>query len=138
MTDIVDIDKLIWMWKVSIDREERRKIFNKILQYLDKNWIYLVAWSGFDAWGIYYVAPDMKRCVYIAENERTEPITRVIKEVEFKDPNDLANYIWSEHKGIIPFKRIAKRIRDVFGVDVTISQKNQWIRIMFGEASGEI
>ena len=130
-----NIDELIRKRLLSKDPEERLKLFNKILKVLRTNWVYLVGWSGFDAWGRYYVSHDRRKCVYIAENERLEPPVRTVKVIEFSDPSELANYIWIEHKGTIPFKKIAERIKDVFGVDVKMTERNLYIWIMFGEAN---
>jgi len=131
----VDIDELIRKRQLTTNPDEELKLFNKILKEFKTHWISLIGWSGFDAWGRYYVSPDLKRCIYIAENERLEPPVRTVKVIKFKDPNELANYIWLEHKGIIPFKKIAERIKDVFGVGVKMTGKNLWIKIMFGEAN---
>lgn len=130
-----NIDELIRKRQLSTDPDERRKLFNKILRILGEKWTFLVGWSGFDAWGSYYISPDRKRCIYIAENERLEPVARYVREIEFNSPEELANYIWVEHKGTISFKEIAERIKDVFGVDVKLSPRNQWIRVIFGEAA---
>ena len=132
-----EIDELIRKRQLTTSPDEELKLFNNILRELKTIWIYLIGWSGFDAWGRYYISPDLKRCIYIAENERLEPPERTVKVIEFKDLNELANYIWLEHKGIISFKKIAERIKDVFGVGVKMTERNLYIRIMFGEAGGE-
>jgi len=131
----VDIDELIRKRQLTTNPDEELKLFNKILKELKTHWISLIGWSGFDAWGRYYVSHDRRKCIYIAENERLEPPVRTVKVIEFSDPSELANYIWIEHKGTIPFKRIAERVKDVFGVDVKMTERNLLIKIMFGEGS---
>jgi hypothetical protein len=130
------IDELIVKFYGCGSDSECSGLFREIASYLASNWVYLVGWSGFGAWGNYYVSPDRRRCVYIARNPRVEPVLRVVEEVEFTDPLDLANRIWRDQKGIIPFKRIKERFREVFGVDVEMSRENELIVELFGESSG--
>jgi len=129
------IDLLILKFKNCRTSDECREAFREIRQYLSENWVRLIGWGQFEAWGIYYVSPDKKRCVYVAINPRPDPPVRIVEEVEFKDPADLANKIWLDQKGCIPFRRIAEEIKRVFGVDVEMDSRNKYIRALFGEAS---
>jgi hypothetical protein len=128
------IDVLIWRFRNCRERDECRVAFREIVEYLADNWTYLIGWSQFEAWGKYFVSPDKRRCVYIALNPRLDPPVRVVEEVKFSNPTDLANKIWLDQKGVIPFKKIAEAIKAVFGVDVEMSEENKWIRVLFGEA----
>jgi hypothetical protein len=128
------IDTLILKWHNCREYEECARAFREIVEYLHRNWIYLVEWSSFDAWGAYYVSPDRKRCIYIAKNPRPDPPVRIVEEVKFSNPDELANKIWLNQKGCISFKRVAEAVKRVFGVDVEISEENKWIRVLFGEA----
>jgi hypothetical protein len=128
------IDILMWKWYNCREYEECVKVFKDIVNYLADNWIYLVSWSGFEAWGKYYVSPDRKRCIYIGANPRTDPVTRWVNEIKFNDPAELANKIWLNQKGVITFSKIKKSIKNVFGVDVEMDERNRFIRLLFGEA----
>ena len=130
-----EVETLLGKWYRCKDDSECREAWKAVLEYLANNWIYLVGWSQFEAWGAYYVSPDLKRCIYIGRNLRTDPITRWIDKVTFNDPAELANRIWRNQGGTVPFKKIRERIKDVFGVDVEMDQKNKLIRALFGEAS---
>jgi len=130
-----EIDALIWKWRRCETEEECSSAFKQILNYLADNWVLLVEWSQFEAWGKYYVSPDRRRCIYVAKNPRVDPIVRIVEEIEFNDPAELANRIWRDQKGVIPFRRIAEEIKRVFGVDVKISAENAFIRMLFGEAA---
>jgi hypothetical protein len=130
-----EIDNLLWKWHNCRDEEDCKEAWKRVLEYLDRNWHYLVGWSQFEAFGKYYVSPDLQRCIEIGRNLRTDPVTRWIREVEFKDPMELANEIWLREKGVIPFSKIKERIKEVFGVDVKMSPENKLIRVLFGEAS---
>jgi hypothetical protein len=128
------IDVLLQRWRECRTSEECTSVFREILHYLAENWIYLVSWSSFEAWGKYYVSPDRKRCIYVAMNPRVEPTLRVVDEIKFNDPGELANKIWLDQKGVISFERIRERVKAVFGVDVEMDGKNKFIRALFGEA----
>jgi len=132
MSEASEIDRLLYRWRGCIDYEDCVRAWKEILHYLADNWILLVEWSDFEAFGKYFVSPDKKRCIYIGRNPRAD--TRWIDEVEFSDPNELANKIWRDQKGVIPFKRIAEEVKRVFGVDVEMSPENRFIRMLFGEA----
>jgi hypothetical protein len=110
----------------------RYKAWKEILHCLAENYILLVEWSQFGAFGKYFVSRDRKRCVYVGMNPRTD--LRWVEEIEFKDPEDLANRIWRDQKGVVPFRRIAEEVKRVFGVDVKMSPENRFIRMLFGEA----
>jgi hypothetical protein len=129
------IDVLILRFKECRDEDECASVFKEIVNYLAENWIYLVSWSSFEAWGKYYVSPKKDRCIYIGANPRTDPTTRWVDEVKFTDPVDLANRVWRDQKGVIPFERIRERVKAVFGVDVEMNSENKFIRALFGEAS---
>jgi hypothetical protein len=133
-TSTSEIDRLLWYWHKCTDEDECLRAWKDVLRYLADNWILLVEWSQFEAFGKYFVSPDRKRCINIGRNLRTDPVTRWIDEVTFKDPEELANKIWSREKGVIPFKKIRERIKEVFGVDVEMSAENRLIRTWFGEA----
>jgi hypothetical protein len=128
------IDVLVWKFKSCRSSDECREAFKKIVNYLADNWVYLIGWNQFEAWGAYYISPDRKRAIYVGANPRTDPVTRWVDIIEFSDPAELANRIWRDQKGVIPFRRIAERIKDVFGVDVEMSDENKFIRVLFGEA----
>jgi hypothetical protein len=130
-----EIDNLLWKWHNCRDEEDCKEAWKKVHEYLRSKWVCLVEWSRFEAFGAYYVSPDLQRCIYIHRNLRTDPVTRSVEEVKFKDPVELANRIWLDQKGCIPFEKIKKRIRDVFGVDAKMSPENKLIRVLFGEAS---
>ena len=132
MSKTDEIDVLIWKWQ-NCKASECIEVFRKIAEYLASNWIYLVEWSQFEAWGKYYISPDRRRCVYIARNPRVDPVVRIVEEIKFRDAEELANKIWQDQKGVIPFKRIKERIREVFGVDVEMSDESKFLRL-FGEA----
>jgi len=134
LSESVNVDTLLWQWHSCRDEDECREAWKKILHHLANNWIYLIGWSQFEAWGSYYISPDKKRCIYIGRNLRTDPVTRWIDEIEFRDPNELANRIWRDQKGVIPFRKIAERVKEVFGVEVEMSEENKFIRMLFGEA----
>jgi hypothetical protein len=130
-----EIDKLLWKWRICTTDDECASAFRDIVLHLNRNWYYLVGWSQFEAWGAYYVSPDRMRCIYVAKNPRVDPVVRIVEKVEFRDPADLANKIWLDQKGVIPFKRIAEEVKRVFGVDVEMTPENKFIRMLFGEAS---
>jgi hypothetical protein len=134
MSGTSEIDKLLHRWESCIDYEDCVRAWKEALHYLADNWILLVEWSQFDAFGKYFISPDRKRCIYVARNIRVDPPYRTVQEVPFSDPADLANKIWREQKGVVPFKRIAERVKEVFGVDVEMSAENKLIRAWFGEA----
>jgi hypothetical protein len=129
------IDKLMFYWYSCKEEDECREAWKEIFGYLSSNWVYLIEWSQFEAFGKYFISPDRKRCIYIGRNLRTDPVTRWVDEIKFNDPAELANKIWLAQKGTVPFKRIQERIREVFGVDVEMSPENKLIRAWFGEAS---
>jgi hypothetical protein len=128
------IDVLIWKWKNCKTGNECTEAFRKIVEYVASNWILLVEWSQFEAWGEYYISPDGKQCVYVAKNPRVDPVVRIVEKIEFRDIEELANKIWRDQKGVIPFRKIRERIREIFGVDVKMSDENKFIRMLFGEA----
>jgi hypothetical protein len=129
------IDILLFKWYSCRTSAECAEAFSEIKKCLDSNWICLLCWGEFEAWGCYYISPSRDRCVYIGANLRMEPPVRWVNEVKFSDPAQLANTIWLNHKGCVPFKQIADRIREVFGAEVTISPENKILLRMFGEAS---
>jgi hypothetical protein len=134
MSQTQSIDTLIWKWRNCTTYDECSEAFRKIVEYVASNYIPLVEWSQFEAWGKYYISPDGKSCVYIAKNPRVDPTIRVVEKIEFKDIEELANRIWRDQKGVIPFKKIRERIREIFGVDVKMSDENKFVLMLFGEA----
>jgi diketogulonate reductase-like aldo/keto reductase len=129
------VDTLLWKWSTCKTDDECRETWKEVLEYLERNWIYLVGWSQFEAFGSYYVSKDLKRCIYIGRNLRVDPVVRWIDEIKFSDLTELANRIWRDQKGVIPFKKIKEHIKEVFGVDVKMTPENKLIRALFGEAS---
>jgi len=97
------------------------------------NFKYVVGWSGFDAFGEYYVDIEKKLCLYMHFNERAGTDNSAL--YEFDDLAELANWIWEEEKGTVPFREIAEGIKRVSGVDVAMSASNKVIKMLFGEAS---
>ena len=108
--------------------DEARRLKNS----KDYNFKYIAGWSGFDAFGDYYIDLEKKLCLYIHFNERAG--TDLSALYEFDDLAELANWIWEEEKGTIPFKEIREGIKRVSGVDVAMSSTNRIIRLLFGEA----
>jgi hypothetical protein len=96
------------------------------------NFKHLVGWTGFDAYGDYYVDIDNKLCVFIHYNDRANTDCSAL--YQFSDLNELANFIWEEEKGTLPFRRIAKAVKEVFGVDVKMSASARLEALIFGEA----
>jgi hypothetical protein len=129
------LDALLFKWYSCRTSAECAEAFSEIKKYLDSNWIHLLCWGEFDAWGCYFLSPSKDRCIYIGANPRIEPPARWINEVKFNSPEQLANKIWANHKGCVPFKRVADRIREVFGVEVVMSRENRLLKMWFGEAS---
>jgi len=109
--------------------DEARKLKNS----KEYNFKYIAGWSGFDAFGDYYIDLEKKLCLYIHFNERAG--TDLSALYEFDDLAELANWIWEEQKGTISFKEIREGIKRVSGVDVAMSPANRMIRLIFGEAS---
>ena len=109
-----------------ISRKEGEKIIKK------QGYVYLVGWSSpFDAWGEYWVKGN--ECVFIHCNSRANTDCSLM--FKFSDPVSLANYIYSAEKGTLPFSKIAEAVKEVFGVDVSMSTTNKAIKLLFGEAS---
>ena len=103
----------------------------ELLESKEYNFKYLVGWTGFDAFGKYYVDVERKLCMYIHYNDRTGTSNSSL--YAFDDFSELANWIWEEEKGIIPFAEIRSAFKHVIGVDVQMSPENRMIRILFGE-----
>jgi hypothetical protein len=127
------IDTLLFKWYACRSSSECAEVFKEIREYLASSWIRLLCWGEFEAWGCYYVSPNKDRCIYIGANPRTE--TRWVREIRFSDPCELANKIWANHKGCVRFERIRDVIKEVFGVEVTMSPGNRLLKMWFGEAS---
>ena len=111
---------------IKISRSDAKKIIK------EQGYTYLVGWSSpWDAWGEYWVKGD--RCVFIHYNGRAG--TDCSEIFKFSDPISLASYIYAAERGIIPFNKIAEAVKEVFGVDVSMSTTNKAIKQLFGEAS---
>jgi len=108
--------------------DEAKKLKNS----KEYNFRYLVGWARFDAFADYYVDIDKKLLLRMHFNERAGTDNSAL--YQFDDLTEVANWIWEAESGTLPFREIAERIKEVFGVDVTMSPKNKVIRMLFGEA----
>jgi hypothetical protein len=104
----------------------------KLRDSKEYNFRYLIGWTAFDAFADYYVDAERKLCLRIHFNKRAGTDNSAL--YQFDDFAELANWIWSEEGGTIPFREIADRIREVFGVDVAMSPRNKLVSMLFGEA----
>ena len=103
----------------------------ELLESEEYSFKYLVGWTGFSAFGKYYVDVERKLCLYIHYNDRTGTSNSAL--YEFDDINELANWIWEEGKGTIPFKEIRSAFKHILGVDVQMSPENRIVLLLFGE-----
>ena len=108
--------------------DEAKKLKNN----KEYNFRYICGWSGFDAFGSYYIDAERKLCLFIHFNERAGTDLSALH--QYDDLAELANWIWEEEKGTVPFKEIREGIKRVSGVDVLMNSKNRIMQLMFGEA----
>jgi len=95
---------------------------------------YLLGWSRHGAHGEFYVAKQSGKYVLLYAHYNERAMTDCSWINTYNTLEELANDLWRAEKGTIPFKRIVKAIKEVFGVDVSMSPKNIAIRALFGEA----